>query len=68
MLFRSQALSKRIDNTYVMMRAAGLDPRRLKLTAICTVCNRAFINEVKKMNELINEPGAASTQLAVAAA
>ena len=52
-----QALSKRIDRVYKLMKARELDTRRLKLTAICTVCNRAFLNEVKQMNQLVEELG-----------
>jgi hypothetical protein len=40
-----------------MMREEELDIRRLRLTAICTVCTRAFINEVKMMNEVMDELG-----------
>ncbi len=39
------------------MKERGLDIRRLRLTAICTVCTRAFVNEVKQMNDLITELG-----------
>jgi F420-non-reducing hydrogenase iron-sulfur subunit len=39
------------------MKERGLDIRRLRLTAICTVCTRAFVNEVKQMNNLISELG-----------
>ena len=35
------------------MKARGLDIRRLRLTAICTVCTRAFLKEVKLMNEVV---------------
>lgn len=52
------ALAKRVDRVYQMMKAQNLDIRRLRLTAICTVCNRAFLNEVKQMNELVKELGA----------
>jgi F420-non-reducing hydrogenase iron-sulfur subunit len=51
------ALAKRIDRVYQMMKARDLDIRRLRLTAICTVCNRAFLNEVNQMNTLVNELG-----------
>ncbi len=51
------ALAKRIDHVYQMMKKEGLDIRRLRLTAICTVCTRAFINEVNQMNDLLNELG-----------
>jgi len=39
------------------MRGQGLDPRRLRLTGICTVCTRAFIKEVNQMNDLMAELG-----------
>lgn len=51
------ALSKRIDRVYVKMKERGLDTRRLRLTAICTVCNRPFLKEIKQMNDLISELG-----------
>jgi coenzyme F420-reducing hydrogenase delta subunit len=49
------ALAKRIDRVYAMMKERDMDIRRLRLTAICTVCNRAFLREVKQMNDLIKE-------------
>ena len=52
-----EALAKRIDRVYELMKARGLDIRRLRLTAICTVCTRAFVNEVKQMNDLVSELG-----------
>lgn len=52
-----QALAKRIDRVYQMLKAEAIDLRRLRLTAICTVCNRAFLKEVNDMNTLIQELG-----------
>ena len=52
-----EALAHRIDRVYALMKERGLDLRRLRLTAICTVCTRAFLNEVKQMNDLISELG-----------
>jgi F420-non-reducing hydrogenase iron-sulfur subunit len=52
-----QALAKRIDRVYAQMKALDLDIRRLRLTAICTVCNRAFLKEVNEMNELVKALG-----------
>jgi coenzyme F420-reducing hydrogenase delta subunit len=52
-----KALARRLDNVYQKMKTMELDLRRLRLTAICTVCNRAFLNEVKQMNALIQELG-----------
>jgi coenzyme F420-reducing hydrogenase delta subunit len=51
------ALAKRIDKVYQLMKEQGIDIRRLRLTAICTVCNRAFLKEVNEMNRLIQELG-----------
>ncbi|MFO7715311.1 hydrogenase iron-sulfur subunit [Desulfosarcina sp.] len=52
-----KALAKRLDRVYANMKEQGLDIRRLRLTAICTVCNRAFLNEVNQMNNLVSELG-----------
>jgi len=53
------------------MKEHGLDIRRLRLTSICTVCTRAFVKEVRQMNELIAElgpPGAERSTAQVAEA
>jgi F420-non-reducing hydrogenase iron-sulfur subunit len=52
-----KALAKRLDRVYKIMKTKELDIRRLRLTSICTVCNRAFLNEVNQMNNLVNELG-----------
>ncbi len=52
-----KALADRIDRVYRMMRERDIDIRRLRLTAICTVCNRAFLKEVNQMNEIVRELG-----------
>lgn len=52
-----RALAKRLDRVYKMMKERDLDIRRLRLTAICTVCNRAFLKEVNQMNEVVKELG-----------
>ena len=52
-----KALTKRIDTVYKLMKERGLDLRRLRLTAICTVCIRAFLKEVNQMSELVQELG-----------
>ena len=52
-----EVLAARVDRVYRSMKERGLDIRRLRLTSICTVCNRAFINEVKQMNDVVNTLG-----------
>ena len=51
------ALARRLDRVYAMMKERNMDIRRLRLTAICTVCNRAFLKEVNAMNDLVGEIG-----------
>ncbi len=51
------ALAQRIDRVYQSMKALDIDLRRLRLTAICTVCNRAFLREVNQMHALVQELG-----------
>jgi coenzyme F420-reducing hydrogenase delta subunit len=51
------ALARRIDEVYRLMKEQEIDIRRLRLTAICTVCNRAFLREVNEMNALVEELG-----------
>ncbi|WP_035236079.1 hydrogenase iron-sulfur subunit [Desulfobacter vibrioformis] len=52
-----KALADRLNSVYQKMKALNLDLKRLRLTAICTVCNRAFLNEINQMNELVNKLG-----------
>ncbi len=52
-----EVLARRIDRVFEMMRKRGLDPTRLRLTAICTVCTRAFLKEVQQMNEIVTKLG-----------
>ena len=53
-----------INHVYPMMKEQGLDPRRLRLTAICTVCVRPFLNEVNQMNDLLRDIGPVHAELA----
>lgn len=62
------ALAKRYARILPQMRERGWDIRRLRLTAICTVCNRAFLNEVKQMQDLVTELGRPGEGDAAAAA
>ncbi|MFZ0928505.1 MAG: hydrogenase iron-sulfur subunit [Syntrophobacteraceae bacterium] len=52
-----EALARRVDRVFEMMRQRGFDPQRLRLTSICTVCTRAFLKEVQQMNEIIEKLG-----------
>jgi F420-non-reducing hydrogenase iron-sulfur subunit len=53
----SERTAEIINATYPLMREHGLDTRRLRLAAICTVCVRPFLNEIQNMNAVIEEIG-----------
>ncbi len=53
-----------INRVYPLMKQRGLDTRRLRLVAICTVCTKAFLKEVAQMNELLQTIGPVRTELA----
>jgi coenzyme F420-reducing hydrogenase delta subunit len=57
-----------INRAYPLMKERGIDARRLRLTAICTVCVRPFLNEVAQMNNLLREIGPVTAELALAPA
>jgi F420-non-reducing hydrogenase iron-sulfur subunit len=50
-------LAARVDRVYQGLKVRGLDPRRIRLTAICTVCSSAFLREVKQMDDLLGQLG-----------
>ena len=55
--------AKLINQTYERMKAVGIDTRRLRLTAICTVCTKPFLKEVAQMNTLLDEIGSVRGEL-----
>ena len=56
-----------INSTYTKMKARGIDTKRLRLTAICTVCTKPFLKEVNQMNELLDEIGHVKDEMTVLA-
>ncbi len=53
-----QKLAARIDALYRPLQERGIDPRRIRITSICTVCSGAFLKEVNQMNNLLQQLGA----------
>jgi F420-non-reducing hydrogenase iron-sulfur subunit len=52
-----EQLAARIGRVYTTMKERGLDIRRLKLTAICSVCTKAFVREVSELAQVVSELG-----------
>jgi len=57
-----------INQTYPLMKDRGIDTRRLKLAAICTVCTKPFLKEVKLMDELLQGIGYVKDEMVAAVA
>ncbi|RJP55193.1 MAG: hydrogenase iron-sulfur subunit [Anaerolineaceae bacterium] len=53
----SEKTAEIINETYGKMKELNLDPRRLRLAAICTVCVRPFLEEVQRAEKLLEEIG-----------
>jgi coenzyme F420-reducing hydrogenase delta subunit len=53
-----------INKTYPRMKEKGIDTRRLKLAAICTVCTKPFLKEVNLMEDLLEEIGHVKDEMA----
>lgn len=53
-----------VNRVYAQMKERGVDTRRLKLVAICTVCTKPFLKEVRQMNDVLQEIGTVEGELA----
>jgi F420-non-reducing hydrogenase iron-sulfur subunit len=57
-----------INRAYELMKERGIDTRRLRLAAICTVCTKPFLKETKLMNDLLQGIGCVKDEIAAHAA
>jgi coenzyme F420-reducing hydrogenase delta subunit len=53
-----------INKTYALMKERGIDIRRLRLAAICTVCVKPFLKEVNQMVDLLKGVGFVKDEIA----
>lgn len=44
-----------VEQTMGMMKERGIDPARLKMAAICSVCSEPFVKHVKSFSEYLND-------------
>ena len=63
-----ERVAQLINQTYPLMKEHGIDTRRLKLAAICTVCTKPFLKEVKLMDELLQGIGFVKDEMRAAVA
>jgi coenzyme F420-reducing hydrogenase delta subunit len=62
----SERVAQLINRTYPLMKERGIDTRRLRLVAICTVCTKPFLKEVTQMSELLASIGPVEDELSAA--
>jgi F420-non-reducing hydrogenase iron-sulfur subunit len=55
-----------VNQTYPLMKERDIDTRRLRLAAICTVCTKPFLKEVKQMDTLLDGIGYVRDEMASA--
>ena len=60
----AEQTSEIVNRAYARMKEKGLDTRRLRLVAICTVCTAAFLKEIRLMESVLAEIGPVSGELA----
>lgn len=60
----AKGTAKLINGAYALMKEYGIDIRRLRLAAICTVCVKPFLKEVNQMNDLLKGIGFVKDELA----
>jgi len=57
-------LAARIDELTRRMKAGGLEIERIRLTAICTVCIKAFLKEIALLSDHLHRIGPVNRALA----
>ncbi|HNW49339.1 MAG: hydrogenase iron-sulfur subunit [Bacteroidales bacterium] len=45
-----------VEKTHIMMKEKGIEPSRLRMAALCSVCSESFVKHVKSFNELLLKP------------
>jgi F420-non-reducing hydrogenase iron-sulfur subunit len=45
-----------VSQTHQLMKQKGIEPARLKMAAICSVCSESFVKQIKSFNEYLLKP------------
>jgi len=45
-----------VEKTHIIMKEKGIEPSRLRMAALCSVCSESFVKHVKSFNELLLKP------------
>ena len=42
-----------VGKTHIIMKEKGIDPARLKMAAICSICSESFVKQMRSFNEYL---------------
>jgi F420-non-reducing hydrogenase iron-sulfur subunit len=59
----AEGTARLVNRTYALMKIRGIDIRRLRLAAICTVCVKPFLKEVNQMADLLKGIGCVQDEI-----
>lgn len=45
-----------VAKTHELMKERQIDPARLRMAAICSVCSESFVKQIKSFNEYLQKP------------
>lgn len=48
-----EKLAARLDEVKLELRERGIDPRRLSMKAVCTVCSESYLRAISEMNQVL---------------
>lgn len=49
----TELTGKIVQHTHELMKQKNLDPARLRMAAICSVCSESFVKQIKSFNEYL---------------
>jgi len=49
----TEKTAKVVQRKHDLMKEKGLEPARLKMAAICSVCSESFVKQMKSFNEIL---------------
>ena len=42
-----------VSKTHILMKEKGIEPARLKMAAICSICSESFVKQMRSFNEYL---------------
>ena len=51
----TEKTAARVSNTHILMKEKGIQPAKLKMAAICSVCAEAFVKHMKSFHKYLSE-------------